>query len=797
MAFSEYKMRTHLSAAIVCSVSLGAISAVAAAADATSGTEGTARTAADGGGLEEVIVTARRRSEDEQRVPIAITSFNAQDLEVRGINNTEMLDHAVINFAPAPANFWGFERANFRIRGLPNVGVYVDGVAQQEQFGIIGDVVDIDRIEVLRGPQGTLFGKNSLAGAIQYVTKAPSDNLDVKFSTTVGDYRRFNVQGSADIPLAPWLLTKITLAKTTRDGYLPSTTVNQEFGSEDNTVARADVLFAPNDKFNARFIFDDDIIGTNGNATTLWGLSFSCAPLADAGNNPGAACPYVAASTHGAPQLAISPKSLYGSTHQWLTASNYNGPELFTYMHNYTLIMNYELNDKWALKGIGSYRDVNTTHFEDFASIGVNMFQGENTNVIYESTGEVQLLFTGDRLTGTTGVYHYTDYHRERRNNWFSNELKADVSASNNAAANSGLDAVFGLPPGTLNIPAFGPPDPDQLTEYRIHGTAFFSEWTWKATDQFQVTAGLRFNRDDSYVAELNPTNPIPIVCCVGSTSESGTGLIGPPVVVSYTNTSPRISLQYQWTPTLMTYFTYSEGFNQGGGTAVALGNTTIVQPYAPETLKNYEVGLRSDWLDRTLRFNASVFYSKYNDVQVTEDIDFNAVTTNGGAGRGQGVEIEGAWAPLSSFQVNWGLAYLDTKFTKVPILPADQVDNQIAPNSPFPYAPKESVTFGIQYDTPVGKGASVTLRADEGWTSWVNTSVASSNVYIPSYGLLSARAIYHPPGGKWDVQLYGTNLTDAFYRTSGFNIAPLGNMNTGELGLPRMYGLTFNFKFE
>ena len=132
-----------------------------------------------------------------------------------------------------------------------------------------------------------------------------------------------------------------------------------------------------------------------------------------------------------------------------------------------------------------------------------------------------------------------------------------------------------------------------------------------------------------------------------------------------------------------------------------------------------------------------------------------------------------------------------------VPLLPASQVDNHIAPNSPFPYAPKESATVGAQYNTTLANGAGVPLRLDEGWTSWVNTSVASSNVYIPSYGLLSARAVYRAPDGKWDAQLYGTNLANKYYRTSGYNIAPLGNMNTGEVGLPRMYGVTFNFRIQ
>jgi iron complex outermembrane receptor protein len=243
-------------------------------------------------GLEEIVVSARRRSEDEQKVPISIATLTADDLQVRGITSVEALNHAIPNFAPAPTNFFGTDQGAFRIRGLPNVGVYVDGIAYQETFGFFGDLIELDRVEVLRGPQGTLFGKNSLAGAVQYVTKAPDDTFGVRTSATVGDYRRADVTLAADIPLTDTFLTKVTVAKVSRGGYLPSTTVNQEFGSQDDTVARLDTLWKPTSNFNWRFMFEHDVIGTNGSPTTSLGLSPSCAPIPSAGNHSGPACLY-------------------------------------------------------------------------------------------------------------------------------------------------------------------------------------------------------------------------------------------------------------------------------------------------------------------------------------------------------------------------------------------------------------------------------------------------------------------------------------------------------------------------
>ncbi len=730
------------------------------------------------GTLEEVIVSARRRDEDLQRVPISIASLSAEDLQIRGIDNVEQLDHTIPNFSPAPYNFFGTEQASFRMRGLPSVGVYVDGIAYQEQFGYFSDLVEMDRVEVLRGPQGTLFGKNTLGGAIQFITKEPADQFGARVSATVGDYHRFNISGAVDIPLSSALLTKITVAKVTRDGYLPSVSVNQVFGSQDNLVARLDVLWKPVENFNARFIIEENDLGTNGNPTTDWELSPSCA-----GNPPNLTCLYNGASLFGAP-LKVNQAWVYGASGTFLTAGNYNGPELHTNATNYKLILNYKLNDNWALKALGGARDLRSESFEDFTNIPYHMFEGENTNIIHEATGEGQLLFTSDVLSGTTGFYYYNDFRRWRRENWFGNDVDLAVNAANNADAKE-----FAGIPAFVPYPVFVP-NIDQLYFYHIHGVAGFTEWTYKITDQLSLTAGVRYNRDEPEVLGFEPNQPIPVLCCVPSTSVTPNGA-GPVLGVShgvYTDTAPRLSVQYQWTPTIMTYATFAEGFSAGGGTQAPTG----VQSYAPEKLKNYEVGLRSDWLDHTLRFNTSLFYSQYTDVQANDNEGFFNVTINAGRGLVKGAEVEGEWLITRAFSFNYGLGLLKTGYSEYP------ADSGILPGATFPYAPKVTADVGAQFDTPLpNNGGGLTLRVDEGWTSWVKTGSDSSGVYIPSYGLLGARLIYHPPNSiKWDVQLYGSNLLDKFYRLNGYSIPALG-LDTGTVGLPRMYGLTVNARFD
>ncbi len=775
-AIAHLPLQSIVALALACGLAGAALAAEAG--DSGSTVEAPAA-AENGGTLEEVVVTARRRSEDLQKVPISIASLSAEDLKIRGIDNVEQLDHTIPNFSPAPYNFFGTEQASFRMRGVPGVGVYVDGIAYQEEFGFFSDLVEMDRVEVLRGPQGTLFGKNSMGGAVQFVTKEPAEEFGARVSTTVGDYHRFNVSAAMDLPVSSTLLTKITVAKVTRDGYLPSVSVNQDFGSQDNLLARLDVLWKPTDDFNARFIIEENDLGTNGNPTTDWQLSPSCVGYPTA---PNLTCLYNGASQYGAP-LKVNQTWVYGASNTWLTAGNYNGPELWTDATNYKLILNYHFNDAWAVKVLGSARDVKSESFEDFTNIPYHMFEGENTNNIHEATGEGQLLYSSSQLTGTTGIYYYNDFRRWRRENWFGNDVDLAVNPDNNADAKEFLGI-----PSFVSVPAFIP-NIDVLYFYHIHGLAGFTEWTYQITDKLSLTAGVRYNRDTAEVEGFNADQPIPVLCCVPSTSITPNGA-GPVYGVSngvYTDTAPRFSVQYQWAPAVMTYATFAEGFTAGGGTQTPTG----VQSYAPEKLKNYELGLRSDWFDHTLRFNTSLFYSLYTNVQANENEGFDNVTINAGKGTVRGAEIEGQWLVTRDFRINYGLGFLNTGYSDYP------ATTGIIEGSPFPYAPKETVDLGAQYDAPLPNGAGLTLRVDEGWTSWVVTGSDSSGVYIPSYGLLGARLVYHPANTKkWDLQLYGSNLLDKYYRLTGYDIPALG-LDTGTVGLPRMFGLTVNGRFE
>ena len=201
--------------------------------------------------LEEIVVTARRRAENIQDVPIAITALSTEEIELRNIENTEDMQLLLPNVDIRGGGVAGTNTSNLSIRGIPGVVRYVDGVVQTGNEGGLTNIVELERIEVLRGPQGTLFGKNAVGGAIQYITQKPGEEFGARVRVSMGEFHRRDVIANIDLPVNDRLLTKITAASLRRDGYVESVAVDHATGSIDNQVLRGMVQWNPTDSFSA------------------------------------------------------------------------------------------------------------------------------------------------------------------------------------------------------------------------------------------------------------------------------------------------------------------------------------------------------------------------------------------------------------------------------------------------------------------------------------------------------------------------------------------------------------------
>ena len=229
--------------------------------------------------LEEIVVTARRREENLQVVPLAITAFTGEHLEAAGIEMIGNMNAVAPNLSVQGGGGRGIESsASFRIRGMPGVAVYVDGIDQTESAGLFTmGVVEVDRIEVLRGPQGTLFGNSSLGGAIQYVTRQPADEFGARLQVRTGNYARKDVQAAVDVPLTDNFRTKFTIADLYREGFMESVGNGRKFGDVNDQLFRADFLYTPTDSLSVRYSYDSSVQDRAGGARAIWEIGPSTA----------------------------------------------------------------------------------------------------------------------------------------------------------------------------------------------------------------------------------------------------------------------------------------------------------------------------------------------------------------------------------------------------------------------------------------------------------------------------------------------------------------------------------------
>ncbi|MFC4313161.1 TonB-dependent receptor domain-containing protein [Steroidobacter flavus] len=730
--------------------------------------------------IAEVIVTARRREESLQQVPLAVTSIDADEIEARGIQSTEDLNVRAPGVAVNGGNFFGRTSGAFRVRGVPGVAVYVDGVVRSGASGLLMNVVEVERLEVLRGPQGTTFGKNAIGGAIQYVTRKPREEQGLRIKATTGSANRNDLLVDLDLPLSDNLLSKFTAATLNREGYVDSVDGSFSFGDQHDRVLRADLLWKPNDHFDALLIGEYAVQKSNGTPGVTWQLNPVCptdqAPRNFVGMAPNSACIYEAVG------LPIDPAWTYGASEQWKTAANRPIRQNSYVSTGGTLELNWDVNERVHAKSISGYRQIDSYVGHDFDGTPYHLYQAFSAQDRREMSEELQLLYSGEHLTGTSGIYYYADRSWSSRQNWVANELRFDPWLS----ARQALGGQYA---------AYDPLIIDSLNEARSDGWAVFSEWIARLTGKLSVSLGARYTHDDIVQNYYRPSQPLAELCCAPTRalSPNGPKLENNSGRATFDEVSPRLSIQYRWSPDLMTYFTRSSGFSAGGfsgGNVPFLPNGGFT-PYGPETLITNEIGVRADLLDRRLRFNATWFSGEYDDVQITEELQEAPgfpVTTNAGEGRIRGVELEGAWNVTKQFTLQYGASWLHTEFTEV-----GRAKN-LALGSEFAYSPKFAYSLGAQYDWALPAGNALSARFDYGWQDGVFTqSDINTRSRQPAYGVGNARLSYRDARNRWEVSLFGSNLFNEFYRINGFFL-PADQIDTGTPARPREWGLSVRY---
>jgi len=697
-----------------------------------------AQTAANEG-IADIVVTAQKRAESLQDTPISIAAFSAQDLETKGISGLTDLRANVpaLQLTPFPNNaattqifMRGVGLSDDQITQDGGVAVYMDGVYVARSQGLAMEVADLERIEVLRGPQGTLYGRNATGGAINFITRKPDTGaFGFKGQATFGNYANRRFKGAVNIPLGDTFAARLSYVNQQQHGFIRNAgTGVSRWGDKDRQAMRADVLWQPSADFSLRYSYD----------------------RTDIGDTPA----YVALSPL-FPGKAERPRA--GSAFVRDLLRN----DIVSQGHG--LIAEWNASDALTVRSITGYRKLDNFQNQDYlaGANGPDPLQ-KNSSRAKQDQWSQELQLVGDLLEGglkyVAGFYYF----------------KEDGSNVSNSYSPPTLTRTF-------NTATIG------NRSYALFGQATFTpDWLDR---RLHLTVGLRqsWDKREATLSRQTQVNGGPITDVPGGIGDGSR---------KFKDFSPSFVLAFDAAPGINLYAKAVKGYKSGGYNIRASSIPRFNQGFGPETLWSYEAGLKSQWLDNRLRFNAAAFLSKYDDIQVNVQSDPNNIritdVLNAGKATVKGVEMDLTLAPVRELRLTANYSYLKPRYDEI----RDVNGTDISANYRFTNAPAHTLALDLTYDLPpmpVG-----TLTANVNYTAqsdkYTNSTVSSGRYIIADYGLLNARlTLADIPGVKGvRLSLWGRNLTDKEYYLMQFNIGRPGAI----FGEPRTYGVDLNVEF-
>jgi iron complex outermembrane receptor protein len=785
--------------------------------------------------LEEIVVTAERRETGLQETPISIQAFTAQDLELGGIQQGEDLGIMTPNVVLNPPGGGGSGNGDFYIRGLPGVGVYVDGVWQGGTGLLQSDFVEMERVEVLRGPQGTLFGRNTNGGAINMVTRRPADEFGARMKMQVGEFNRRDATFAVDLPLSDTVKTKWMAARLQNDGYLKSLTVPRSLGDQDDTLFRGDILWEPTDNFSMRVTLDDE--KKRSSAGQIVRFTDTTHPRYLAYNVLAGNPDFLAAARAIDPTFPDPPKQLAGTyftpeyvepgypggkVGKWETRSDTMNGGIRRDVQYATMTLNWQATEHFAIESITSGWEQFRRNVTDFDGSEFTVTTDDYHNHDQNFTEEVH--FTGDNFNGRidwlAGLYYLDQTNRQRFYRWAMWEF----AIPNEGPAPPAMDMAavqyvrdYGDVVGNPGLSGFVPLtfiSSDNLTENQDTDTAFFGEVTIGATDRLDVTLGVRITGHDGRAITLTPTDGFrstdPQIPAKGDAFAGTVASIDEDPDLGNITTN-KFALQYQFNDDIMGYATYSEGFTSGGVTISPNFPDPIVLD--PEIISTKEIGLKSDLLGRRLRFNAAYYQFTWDGLRVPilpDDPDNPGqklpfpVNTSEGLAEGDGWEFDMTWVPGERWRINAGVGLTNNRYVDIGD-PDPTGVNGLQPGLPFAYSPDQSASVALQYDQPLGNGGHILWVGRYGWMGKYIRDPANQRIpqdangnieYEPAYGIFNARLRYEPSDRDWYVELWGRNLTDERYVNGGFDARTVWGYDFSTVGRAREVGAAIGFEF-
>lgn len=708
--------------------------------------------------IEEVIVTAERREANLQEVPVAVSSFSSENLESAQVSTIGDLQSMVPNLSVHSGDA---NNAVVYIRGIgqidsvaffePGVGIYLDDIYLGRAQGAFLDVVDVERIEVLRGPQGSLYGRNSVGGAIKYVSAQASDEFSGNISAHLGNYNRRDIKATLSGPLTDTLKGRLTLASMEHEGYSINRFDGQRDGDRDNKFARAVLQFEPNDQFNMQLAFDYSDSDPKRSRT----------PAKETPIN-----------------IILGP-SFPADEDPFVVNADFNTVEQ-TETKGISLNASWSLSEQWSLKSISSYRELDYGTELDLDGTPVNAFGIYYFNEQEQSSQEFQLQYQSDTLSLVTGLYYFNEQGQTFDGGVFANIFSA---SSGDGFFETDSYAVFGQLDIDIN---------EKLTA--IAGFRYTKETKSyrRIAESFNLIA----------LAAANPALANPDSELLRSVRGQGSISSGNPDDADFNNFSPKLGLKYQLSENTNLYASYSTAFKAGGFNGRVTSDA--LTPFDEETLISLEAGLKTQLWDDRLRINAAIFRNQYDDLQLSS---FEAsadggsilpVFTNAGEAVMKGAELELTAMLSDALTVNLNVGYLDAEYREY--IAGDPASNQlidISDQRELVNAPEWDTQLGLRYDFAAWDLGQLSFLTDISYRSKTYLEVNSQETLAQNgYSIVNAAFMLAAEDGQWNIMLGAKNLSDKRYRSHAFDISAFPGVMLGYYSAPRTYALSATYNF-
>ncbi len=722
--------------------------------------------------IEEIIVTAQKRERAAQDVPVSVTVFT--DQELAALNLTDVAE--IANYTPNlewDQSFLG--AANFSsifIRGVgqaanfaegssdPAVGLYLDGVYVGRALGSVLGVHDISQVEVLRGPQGTLFGKNATGGAITMMTTRPTQTFSGWADITTGSDNRSDLRLVVNGPLSDQVLARFSASSLNQDGYGVSLQDGTEFGDINTDYVRGALRWPTGKSLTVDLIADWSRTRQSSPVTTL--------VFADPGP----------LSLTGAYNFFVAPTNTvpgFGDGVPW--DSRFITPDSFTNystadtgsdldVQGLTAIVDWRPG-AMTFTSITGYRDMESLWSVDSDASPLTIVGNTSGSDQHQFSQELNLRGRNSRLDWLVGVYYFEEKARGSGGAIIIPEV-----------ATVEFDPVFGVPNPLFGIP-ITPGIQGVVAMHSARSMAVFSHFEYAFTEHLVGSVGIRYTDEEKRTTDLEGSG------LVASGGNSKT----------FTNVSPMVGMQYFPRPDMQIYASVSQGFKSGGFNTIVLLPREDYLPFDPEEVTSYELGIKSSRGRFTV--DGAAFFAKYDDMHISVLNNVEPQIRNAAKAEINGVEVELAAVLTNGFTLQAGIGYLDAKYVELDQAGLQGLTVPITLNSKLMNTPEWSINLGMNYSKQLQRIGRLAIRGDLSWRDKsYKDAINSEELIQDAYGLLHAGATLVSNDDRWQFTLFGNNLTNEKYIQSGVANKPDFGLVNNNVARLRTWGLSARYKF-